>query len=163
ASPASRAVRSAPDHVATCSVALAQQPDRWRRYRPARRPSRSCRAADGARFGWRAFSDRRVHPGGGTHLADQPGRNADSASSHAPPDPLRRPGAYPHPGDDLQLPETHSSWVILAGPSGYNVKKPVNLGFLNFSDVEWRATDCADEVRLNRRLCPDVYLGVCWL
>jgi aminoglycoside phosphotransferase family enzyme len=76
---------------------------------------------------------------------------------------LRRPEAYPHPADDLQFHETHISWVILVGPYGYKIKKPVNLGFLDFSDVERRATDCADEVRLNRRLCPDVYLGVCWL
>jgi aminoglycoside phosphotransferase family enzyme len=76
---------------------------------------------------------------------------------------MLRPEAYPHPADDLELHETHISWVILAGPYGYKIKKPVNLGFLDFSDVERRATDCTDEVRLNRRLCPDVYLGVCWL
>jgi aminoglycoside phosphotransferase family enzyme len=89
--------------------------------------------------------------------------DAASPSSHDLPEPLLRSEAYPHPADDLQLHETHISWVILAGPYGYKVKKPVNLGFLDFSDVERRATDCADEVRLNRRLCPDVYLGVCWL
>jgi uncharacterized protein len=76
---------------------------------------------------------------------------------------MLRPEAYPHPADDLQLHETHISWVILAGEYGYKVKKPVNLGFLDFSDMERREKDCADEVRLNRRLCPDVYLGVCWL
>jgi aminoglycoside phosphotransferase family enzyme len=89
--------------------------------------------------------------------------DADRAPAPELPEVLLRPEAYPHPADDLRLHETHISWVILAGPYGYKVKKPVNLGFLDFSDVERRAADCADEVRLNRRLCPDVYLGVCWL
>ena len=73
---------------------------------------------------------------------------------------LLRPAAYPHPADDLHLHETHVSWVVLAGPYAYKVKKPVDLGFLDFSTPERRAAACADEVRLNRRLCPDVYLGV---
>jgi aminoglycoside phosphotransferase family enzyme len=89
--------------------------------------------------------------------------NAESPASRGLPEAMLRPGAYAHPVDHLQLHETHISWVILAGPYAYKVKKPVNLGFLDFSTVERRATDCADEVRLNRRLCPDVYLGVCWL
>jgi uncharacterized protein len=76
---------------------------------------------------------------------------------------LLRPDAYPHPADDLRLHETHISWVVLAGPYAYKVKKPVNLGFLDFSTVERRAAFCADEVRLNQRLCPDVYLGVVYL
>jgi uncharacterized protein len=81
---------------------------------------------------------------------------------------LPRPDAYSHPADDLRLHETHISWGILAGPYAYKVKKPVDykvkkpvgLGFLDFNTVERRAADCAEEVRLNRRLCPDVYLGV---
>ena len=73
---------------------------------------------------------------------------------------LLRPEAYPHPADDIRLHETHAAWVVLAGPYAYKVKKPVDLGFLDFSTVERRAAVCADEVRLNRRLCPDVYLGV---
>src|SRR5438094_9219269 len=77
--------------------------------------------------------------------------------------PRQRPEAYPHAADDLQLHETHIAWVVLVGPYAYKVKKPVALGFLDFSDVERRATACANEVRLNRRLCPDVYLGVAWL
>jgi uncharacterized protein len=76
---------------------------------------------------------------------------------------MLRPEAYPHPAGDLQVHETHISRVVLAGPYAYKIKKAVNLGFLDFSDVERRATVCADEVRLNRRLCPDVYLGVIWL
>jgi aminoglycoside phosphotransferase family enzyme len=73
---------------------------------------------------------------------------------------LLQPQAYPHPADRLQLHETHISWVILAGPFAYKLRKPVNLGFLDFRSVAARIEDCAHEVRLNRRLCPDVYLGV---
>jgi uncharacterized protein len=73
---------------------------------------------------------------------------------------LLHPEAYDHAADDLQLHETHSSWVILAGRYGYKLKKPVDLGFLNFTTVERRRADCEEEVRLNRRFSPDVYLGV---
>src|SRR5436305_15250095 len=73
---------------------------------------------------------------------------------------LFRPEAFPHPAGDLELRETHISWVILAGTYAYKFKKPVNLGFLDFSTPEARRFDCEEEVRLNRRLCPDVYLGV---
>jgi uncharacterized protein len=93
--------------------------------------------------------------------------NPETPSQSAPRDQLPpavqallRPETYPHPADDLQLLETHSSWVILAGAYAYKVKKPVNLGFLDFSTLEQRALDCAEEVRLNRRLSPEVYLGV---
>ena len=56
--------------------------------------------------------------------------------------------------------ETHISWVILAGEFVYKLRKPVDFGFLDFSTVEQRRADCEAEVRLNRRLCPDLYLGV---
>jgi aminoglycoside phosphotransferase family enzyme/predicted kinase len=73
---------------------------------------------------------------------------------------LLRPEAYRHPADGIELHETHISWVILAGPFAYKIKKPVDFGFLDFTTRERRLADCADEIRLNRRLCPDVYLGV---
>jgi aminoglycoside phosphotransferase family enzyme len=73
---------------------------------------------------------------------------------------LLRPEAFAPPAGDLRLFETHCSWVVLAGPYAYKIKKPVDFGFLDFSTREKRAAVCADEVRLNRRLCPDVYLGV---
>jgi aminoglycoside phosphotransferase family enzyme/predicted kinase len=73
---------------------------------------------------------------------------------------LLRPEAYQHPADAIELRETHISWVILAGPFAYKIKKPVDYGFLNFATVRRRLADCEDEVRLNRRLCPDVYLGI---
>lgn len=72
---------------------------------------------------------------------------------------LMRPDAYTHPAENLRLHETHSSWVVLAGPYAYKLKKPVNLGFLDFTTVERRRDDCEEEVRLNRRFSPDVYLG----
>ena len=73
---------------------------------------------------------------------------------------LLRPEAYPHPVTDVQLRETPLSWVLLAGQFAYKIKKPVNPGFADFSTLERRTAACAEEVRLNRRLCPSVYLGV---
>jgi len=73
---------------------------------------------------------------------------------------LLRPEAYPHPADNLRVHETHISWVILAGPYAYKLKKHVNFGFLDFSTFARRDADCVAEVALNRRLCPDVYHGV---
>src|ERR1051326_895031 len=73
---------------------------------------------------------------------------------------LLRPDAYAHSADDIRLHETHSSWVVLAGEYAYKLKKPVDLGFLNFTTIEARRTDCEEEIRLNRRFRPDVYLGV---
>jgi len=56
--------------------------------------------------------------------------------------------------------ETHVSWVFLFGDRAYKLKKPVRTGFLDFSTVEARRRACEEEVRVNRRLAPDVYLGV---
>jgi hypothetical protein len=60
----------------------------------------------------------------------------------------------------VRLLETHISWVILAGHYAYKVKKAVNLGFLNFTSLEQRQYYCAEEIRLNRRLAPKIYLDV---
>ncbi len=73
---------------------------------------------------------------------------------------LLDPAAYDHPVAAVQLLETHISWVFLTGPFAYKVKKPVNLGFVDFSSAERRLYCCQEEVRLNRRLAPDLYLGV---
>lgn len=74
---------------------------------------------------------------------------------------LSRGEAYPHPvPDDVVVHQTHISVVFLAGPYAYKVKKPVDLGFLNFTTLERRHHFCHEEVRLNRRLARDVYLGV---
>jgi aminoglycoside phosphotransferase family enzyme/predicted kinase len=56
--------------------------------------------------------------------------------------------------------ETHISWVILTGELAYKIKKPVNLGFVDFSTLEARRQACLEELRLNRRLVPELYLDV---
>jgi aminoglycoside phosphotransferase family enzyme/predicted kinase len=73
---------------------------------------------------------------------------------------LGRPEAYPHPTEAITVAETHISWVFLTGIWAYKVKKPVNLGFLDFSTLEKRAHYCHEEVRLNRRLAADLYIDV---
>lgn len=71
---------------------------------------------------------------------------------------LRDPQCYPHPVDQVEVIETHISYVLLAGDYAYKLKKPLNLGFLDFSSPERRSFYCAEELRLNRRLAPDYYL-----
>lgn len=73
---------------------------------------------------------------------------------------LSRPEAYPHATPGLAVVETHISIVFLAGDFVYKVKKPLDLGFLDFRTLESRRHFCEEEVRLNARLAPDVYLGV---
>jgi uncharacterized protein len=73
---------------------------------------------------------------------------------------LSDPAAYPHPAGRVEVRQTHISVVFLAGEYAYKVKKPVVLGFVDFSTPEARLHFCQEEVRLNRRLAPDVYLGV---
>lgn len=75
-------------------------------------------------------------------------------------DELRRPACYPGPPEEVEIVQTHISIVCLAGARVYKLKKPVRLSFLDFSTPERRAHFCHEEVRLNRRLCPDVYRGV---
>ena len=60
----------------------------------------------------------------------------------------------------VRLIETHISWVLLAGHYAYKVKKALDLGFLNFTGLETRRYFCAEEIRLNRRLAPEVYIDV---
>jgi aminoglycoside phosphotransferase family enzyme/predicted kinase len=73
---------------------------------------------------------------------------------------LLKPAAYPEPAADVQLLQTHVSWIFLAGEFAYKVKKPVDFGFLNFTTLDRRRFYCQEEVRLNRRLCPEIYLDV---
>jgi hypothetical protein len=73
---------------------------------------------------------------------------------------LLDPRAHPHPVAAPHLVETHISWVLLTGDYAYKIKKPIDLGFLDFSTLEKRRHFCAEELRLNRRLCPDAYLDV---
>jgi uncharacterized protein len=71
-----------------------------------------------------------------------------------------QPAAYPGSVSRIELLETHISWVFLAGDFAYKLKKPVDLGFVNFSTLERRRHFCDEELRLNRRLAPDLYLDV---
>jgi uncharacterized protein len=73
---------------------------------------------------------------------------------------LSDPRIYRLPVDHVELIETHISWVFLAGDWVSKVKKPVDLGFLDFTTLERRRFFCEEEVRLNQRLTQDVYLGV---
>ncbi len=75
-------------------------------------------------------------------------------------DALSTPAAYPDRVERVEVCQTHISAVFLTERHAYKLKKPVNLGFLDFSTVEKRRHFCAEEVRLNRRLAPQVYLGV---
>ena len=70
------------------------------------------------------------------------------------------PGFYNHPVDQVRLIETHISWVFLTGQFAYKVKKPVDFGFLDFTKLEKRQYYCEEELRLNRRLAPEIYLDV---
>ncbi|MEX1254479.1 MAG: AAA family ATPase [Dehalococcoidia bacterium] len=73
---------------------------------------------------------------------------------------LLSPDAYPHSTGEIELRQTHISYLIFAGDFVYKVKKPLDLGFLDFSTLEKRRHFCEQEVRLNRRLCSSTYLGV---
>ena len=73
---------------------------------------------------------------------------------------LLQPSAYPHEVRAIRLRETHISWVILTGRFAYKVKKPVKLEFLDMTSLSRRHTLCNEELRLNRRLAPDLYLDV---
>jgi aminoglycoside phosphotransferase family enzyme/predicted kinase len=73
---------------------------------------------------------------------------------------LSRPAAYPAGVERVEVRQTHVSAVFLAGRHAYKVKKPVEFGFLDFRTLERRRHFCEEEVRLNRRLAPAVYLGV---
>lgn len=73
---------------------------------------------------------------------------------------LRDPAAYPGRVRAVEAIETHMSWVFLAGDLAWKLKKPVAYPFLDFRELASRRRFCEAEVRLNRRLAPQVYLGV---
>ena len=70
---------------------------------------------------------------------------------------LCSPGYFPH---KPKIQETHISWVLLTGHDAYKIKKSVDLGFLDFSTLEKRRFFCTEELRLNRRLAPEIYLDI---
>jgi len=73
---------------------------------------------------------------------------------------LSAPSAYPLAVETVEVLQTHISVVFLAGPLAYKIKKPVDLGFVDYGTLERRRHFCEEEVRLNRRLAPEIYLGV---
>ncbi|WP_244625179.1 hypothetical protein [Rhizobium daejeonense] len=73
---------------------------------------------------------------------------------------LTQPASYPAIPIKVDVIETHMSWVFLAGDHVYKLKKPVVFPFLDFTKATARRTNCEAEVRLNRRLAPDIYLGI---
>jgi aminoglycoside phosphotransferase family enzyme len=72
---------------------------------------------------------------------------------------LRRPGAYSEATAGVEVRETHMSWVFLTENFAWKLKKPVRHPFLDYRSLASRQHFCAEEVRLNRRLAPQVYLG----
>jgi aminoglycoside phosphotransferase family enzyme/predicted kinase len=99
-------------------------------------------------------------------MADRSRSNHHRGTAEVPADTntlicrLQDPGIYDHVVHDIVVVETHISWVILTGPYAYKIKKPVDLGFLDFSTLEKRHFYCREELRLNRRLAPHLYIDV---
>ena len=68
--------------------------------------------------------------------------------------------AYPHKPQKVELVQTQMSFIFLTGEYVYKIKKPVNLGYLDYTTLEKRLYFCDQELELNRRLCPGAYLAV---
>ncbi|MEK6209069.1 MAG: AAA family ATPase [Pseudomonadota bacterium] len=73
---------------------------------------------------------------------------------------LHDPACYPHPVHPIRIIETHISFVVVTGTFAYKIKKSVDLGFLDFTTLEKRRFYCDEELRLNSRLAPEIYLDV---
>jgi aminoglycoside phosphotransferase family enzyme len=73
---------------------------------------------------------------------------------------LLEPKTYPHAPQKVELMQTQMSFIFLTGDYVYKVKKPVDLGYLDYTTLEKRRFFCQQELKLNRRLCPDIYLEV---
>lgn len=73
---------------------------------------------------------------------------------------LSQPQAYPHKTGPIKVIHTQMSCVFLTGDYAYKIKKPVNLGYLDYTTIEKRLLFCRQEVKLNRRLAATLYLGV---
>ena len=73
---------------------------------------------------------------------------------------LRDPACYPHPVGSISMIETHISFIVLTGTFAYKIKKSVDLGFLDFTTLEKRRFFCQEEIRLNARFAPQIYLDV---
>ncbi len=71
-----------------------------------------------------------------------------------------RPEFYPHRPEHIELIQTHISYIFIAGDYVYKIKKAVDFDFLDFTTIEKRRFYCNEELRLNRRLAPEMYLDV---
>ncbi|MEO8268621.1 MAG: hypothetical protein ABI557_02805, partial [Aureliella sp.] len=84
----------------------------------------------------------------------------DEVSIHHIAHRLLSEGAFPHNVTQLELVETHISWVILTGSFAYKIKKSIQFDFVDYSTLEQRKWFCEREVELNCRFAPELYLGV---
>ena len=75
-------------------------------------------------------------------------------------DSLKPSLCHLHGVSQIQVIETHISWILLTGKIVYKVKKPVDLGFVDFTTLEKRKFYCFEELRLNKRLAPELYIDV---
>jgi aminoglycoside phosphotransferase family enzyme len=73
---------------------------------------------------------------------------------------LKQPRAYPEPPGEITAVQTHMSWVFLTAQNAYKLKKPVRQDYLDFSTLSAREHYCREELRLNQRLAPGIYLDV---
>ena len=73
---------------------------------------------------------------------------------------LLKPEAYLEPVANVEMLQTHASWLFITDNHVYKIKKPVNFGLIDFSSIDRRRFYCNEEVKYNRRLCPDMYEGV---
>jgi aminoglycoside phosphotransferase family enzyme len=73
---------------------------------------------------------------------------------------LMKPESYPHKVSKVETKETHMSWVFLVNDYVYKLKKPVQYHFLDFRNLEARYKNCEEEVRVNKRLAKDIYVGI---
>jgi aminoglycoside phosphotransferase family enzyme len=73
---------------------------------------------------------------------------------------LLKPEIYPHSPEKVELVQTQMSFLFLTGDYAYKIKKPVDLGYLDYTTLNKRRFFCQQEVELNRRLCPEIYLEV---
>ena len=73
---------------------------------------------------------------------------------------LSRPEVYPVPTRRVETKETRMSWVFLTDTQVWKLKKPVRYDYIDLSSPEARRRNCEEEMRLNRRLAPDVYMGI---
>ena len=87
----------------------------------------------------------------------------DAPSPLFPFEELLKPAPYPHAVREPRLKETHISWIVLTGEFAYKIKKPVHFDFIDASTLERRRILCEEELRLNQRFAPDLYLRVATL